>query len=71
MAGVIRLDDHRPKAEEPRVMLAQLTVYDNGDGTCWLADSLEHKEQFNWLLMKVAEISAHIVREKAERTGEM
>jgi len=68
---IILLDDHRPKPEEPRTLMAQISIYDNGDGDLWLADALTHKEQFNWLLMKIAEVSSTIVAEKATRTGEM
>lgn len=69
---VIDLSERRKKVAEPdRVMMAQITVYDNGDGTLWLADALYAKEQFNWLLAKIAEVSASVVREKADRTGEM
>jgi hypothetical protein len=69
---VIDFTERRKKAPEPDpTMMAQITIYDNGDGTLWLADSLYAKEQFNWLLAKVAEVSAAVVREKADRTGEM
>ena len=69
---IIDLSERRKKAaEEEPTMMAQITIYDNGDGTLWLADSLYAKEQFNWLLAKVAEVSATVVEEKAIRTGEV
>lgn len=69
---VIDLSERRKQATEPEpTMMAQIAVYDNGDGTLWLADALYAKEQFNWLLAKIAEVSAAVVREKADRTGEM
>ena len=69
--NIVLLDDHRPKPDEPRTLIAQISIYDNGDGDVWLANALTHKEQFNWLLMKVAEASGVVVEEKATRTGEM
>jgi len=69
---VIDLSERRKRdAGADPMMMAQITIYDNGDGTLWLADALYAKEQFNWLLAKVAEVSGAVVQEKAERTGEM
>lgn len=69
---VINLSERRkPPAEPERALMAQISVYDNGDGDLWLANFIATKEQFNWLLAKVAEVSAAVVREKADRTGEM
>lgn len=69
--NIITLDDHRERPEEPSTMVMQITVYDNGDGTLWLADMIETKEQFNWATAKVAEVVSTLLQEKADRTGEM
>jgi hypothetical protein len=67
---VIILDDRRPKPPfEPEIMAVQITVYESGDVTVWLADAITEASQFNWLASKIAEGMTALLRQKAERSG--
>lgn len=68
---LVSLDKVREERAVPASIMAQITVYSDGEGTLWIDDSMVWKEQFNWLLAKIAEISGAILREKGERSGEV
>lgn len=66
---VIVLADYRKPPDEPGELMAQISIYSDGDGTLWLADAIGDKEQFNWLAAKIAEVTGAVLRTKAERCG--
>ncbi len=49
------------KAEEPEVELCAITIQNSGRVTLWLSYDLETKEQFNWLIAKIAEVTGAVV----------
>lgn len=69
MSKVIVLDERRPPKDEPRKVLIDVTVYDNGDVDLWLSNDVETPAQFNWATAKIAEGVAALLRTKAEVTG--
>jgi len=68
---IVHLDDYRKPPQEPAAMMLQITVYEDGEGTLWLANSITHKEQFNWAAAKIAEVTGALLSEKANRSGEL
>ncbi len=67
---VIQIADFRkPPKDELSVPMLQITVYDDGDVTLWVANYLTDAAQFNWAASKIAEATARLLAVKAERSS--
>lgn len=61
LGKIIVLADHREKPEKPEVELCGIQVFNTGRVTLWMNYDLETKEQFNWLIAKLAEVTGAVV----------
>jgi hypothetical protein len=71
MSEIVILAERRKEPQEPAGVMAEVTIFSDGEGTIWVSDNLVTTEQFNWLMAQLADIAHTALLIKGERTGKI